>query len=194
MKSSLPILQRLAMPPITNHQSPITPLDLWTIVPVRGIAEGKSRLAGVLDPAARAELNRQLLEHTLRTVAGWRGALDRCAIVSACRESLAIAGRLGAVIVDEGSETGGLNAAAARGAAYAAGRGAQSILVLPCDLPYLSAAALAAMAGCTGVGTAPGDCAGPAWNRHQRASRERARTRRFSLRSGKLRGARCARG
>lgn len=133
------------MPPITHHQSPITPLDLWTIVPVRGIAEGKSRLAGVLDPEARAELNRQLLEHTLRTVAGWRGALDRCAIVSACRESLAIAGRLGAVTVDEGSETGGLNAAAARGAAYAAGRGAQSILVLPCDLPYLSAAALAAM-------------------------------------------------
>src|SRR5262245_10731489 len=130
---------------ITNHESRATPSELWTIVPVRGIAEGKSRLAGVLDAPARARLNRQLLEHTLRTVAGWRGGLDQCAVVSACRETRGIADRFGAVPVDEGSETGGLNAAVKRGAAYAGSRGARTILVLPCDLPYLSMEALAAM-------------------------------------------------
>ena len=130
---------------ITDHGSRFTPSDLWTVVPVRGIAEGKSRLAGVLDPPARARLNRQLLERTLRTVADWRGESGRCAVVSACRETLSIARQLGAVVIDEGAETGGLNAAAARGAAYAAVRGAQGILVLPCDLPYLNAGALTAM-------------------------------------------------
>ena len=129
----------------TIHDSRFTSSDLWTIVPVRGIAEGKSRLAGVLDPLARARLNRELLEHTLRTVAGWCCGLDHCAVVSACRETLAVAERLGAVPVDEGSETGGLNVAIKRGAAYSRGRGARTVLVLPCDLPYLSAAALAAM-------------------------------------------------
>jgi 2-phospho-L-lactate guanylyltransferase len=130
---------------VTRHESRIASSELWTIIPVRGIAEGKSRLAGVLDTTARARLNRQLLEHTLRTVAGWHGELDHCTVVSACRETLAIAERLGAIPVDEGSETGGLNAAVKRGAAYAGGRGARTILVLPCDLPYLSAAALDAM-------------------------------------------------
>src|SRR5262245_34395638 len=129
----------------TSHGSRVASSGVWTIVPVRGIAEGKSRLAGVLDAQARARLNRQLLERTLHTVASWSGEQSRCAVVSACRETLEIAERLGALIVDEGAETGGLNAAAARGAAYAAGRGAHRILVLPCDLPYLSTGALAAM-------------------------------------------------
>ena len=134
------------MPRATSHEPRATPSDLWVVIPVRGIAAGKSRLAGVLDPAARARLNRQLLERTLRTVAGWSGELARCAVVSACPETLAIAGRFGAVPVEEGSGSAGLNAALTRGAAYAAGCGAQSVLVLACDLPHLTEAALAAMA------------------------------------------------
>ena len=132
---------------VTSHESRATPSVLWTVVPVRGIAAGKSRLAAVLDATARAALNRRLLEHTLSVVAAWSGGLDRCAVVSSCREALALAARLGAVAVDEGPEAGGLNAAAALGREYAGAHGASSALVLACDLPRLNVEALAAMAG-----------------------------------------------
>ena len=128
--------------PVTGHWS-----RLWVVIPVRGIAEGKSRLAGVLDPPARARLNRQLLASTLGAIEKWRGDLSRCVVVSSCRETLATAARLGAAVLDEGAEARGLNAAAAQGTAYARSRGAQSALVLACDLPYLNADALAAMVG-----------------------------------------------
>ena len=127
--------------PVTGHWS-----RLWTVVPVRGIAEGKSRLAAALDPAARARLNRQLIEHTLRVVAEWRGDLNHCVIVSSCRETLAMAVHLGAAVFDEGTVARGLNAAAAQGAAYAGSQGARQALVLACDLPSLDADALVAMA------------------------------------------------
>ncbi|MGH8663161.1 MAG: hypothetical protein ACREUX_02730, partial [Burkholderiales bacterium] len=38
---------------------------LWVILPVRGEAAGKSRLAAVLDPIERMRLNRKLLRRTL---------------------------------------------------------------------------------------------------------------------------------
>jgi 2-phospho-L-lactate guanylyltransferase len=114
-------------------------------VPVRGIADGKSRLATVLDPAARARLNRQLLASTLDVIGRWRGDLGCCVVVSPCQEARGMAARLGAATVPETPESDGLNAAAALGAAYAGSNGARSVLVLPCDLPYLSAEALAAV-------------------------------------------------
>jgi 2-phospho-L-lactate guanylyltransferase len=116
------------------------------VLPVRGIAEGKSRLAAALDAEARAQLNRQLLAHTLNALAEWRGDLSRCVVVSSCRETLATAGRVGAVALDEGPAARGLNAAAAHGAVYAGSRDARQALVLACDLPYLNADALTALA------------------------------------------------
>jgi 2-phospho-L-lactate guanylyltransferase len=131
---------------ITNHESRLTSSDLWTVVPVRGIEQGKSRLAGVLDQAARARLNQQLLVSTLGAIGSWRGNLSRCVIVSPCQRALKTAARLGAAIVPEESGAGGLNAAAALAASYAAQKGADSVLILPCDLPYLTPEALAAIA------------------------------------------------
>ena len=122
---------------VTSHESRITPSDLWTVVPVRGIAKGKSRLAGVLNSGARARLNRQLLERTLTVVDCWSG-LTRCVVVSPCEEALAMATRLGAAGVVETPDAAGLNRAVALGASYASDRGACSILILPCDLPYLT--------------------------------------------------------
>jgi 2-phospho-L-lactate guanylyltransferase len=118
---------------------------LWTIVPVRGIAEGKSRLAGVLDAAARAELNRRLLASTLAAIGKWRGNLAHCVVVTPCRATRGIAAQHGAAVVDEGESAAGLNEAAALGASYARRNGARRLLVLACDLPHLSAEALAAM-------------------------------------------------
>ena len=131
---------------VTGHGSRVTSSDLWTIVPVRGIAEGKSRLAGVLDAAARARLNERLLESTLNAIGAWRGDLSRCVVVSPCSVTRQLASRRGAGVVDEGEEATGLNRAAALAASYARRNGARHVLVLPCDLPYLSVEALAAVA------------------------------------------------
>lgn len=117
---------------------------LWTVVPVRGITNGKSRLAGALNAGARTRLNRQLLERTLTVVNCWRG-LTRCVVVSPCEEALATAAHLGASGVLETPDAAGLNGAAALGASYASDRGARSILVLPCDLPYLTPESLTAV-------------------------------------------------
>ncbi len=132
---------------ITDHESRITPSALWTVVPVRGIANGKSRLAAVLDPAGRARLNRLLLTRTLEVMHRWRGDLARCVVVSPCQETLATAARLGAAGVCEPPDACDLNAAAALGAARADENGASSVLIIPCDLPFLTPESLAAVTG-----------------------------------------------
>ena len=43
-------------------------MTLWAIVPVKPLRRGKSRLAATLTDDERAELNRMLLERTLRTL------------------------------------------------------------------------------------------------------------------------------
>src|SRR5262245_24724412 len=131
--------------PITDHGSRITPSGLWIVVPVRGIADGKSRLATVLDAAARASLNRRLLATTLEVIGRWRGDLSRCVVVSPCDQALEAASRLGAAIVSQAGHSSGLDAAATLGASYSGGRDADSVLVLPCDLPRLTPHALSVL-------------------------------------------------
>ena len=106
---------------------------------------GKSRLAQVIDDAARGELNRWLLARTLRVVSRWLGAPQRCTVVSPCASTQALARHAGVGVVAEPAPPLGLNAALVHGAGYASTRGAQHLLILPCDLPCLDAAALDAM-------------------------------------------------
>lgn len=117
----------------------------FVVVPVRGIETGKSRLAPILDTQARAAFNAWLLDRTLTTLAVWLDDLSACVVVSACERVHAAARRHGAHVLRETG--GGLNAAAALGAQYAARQGASAALVLACDLPRLSAAALEGFAG-----------------------------------------------
>jgi 2-phospho-L-lactate guanylyltransferase (CobY/MobA/RfbA family) len=88
--------------------------DIWTIVPVRGIASGKSRLATVLAAPARAALNRWLLRHTLAVIRQWRGDLQRCVVISPCGEVLVSARRAGAHAVMEPRGAGDLPEVTAR--------------------------------------------------------------------------------
>ena len=120
--------------------------DIWTLVPVRGIASGKSRLATVLAAPARAALNRWLLRHTLAVIRQWRGDLQRCVVISPCGEVLVSARRAGAHAVMEPHCAEDLNGALAQGAAYAAAAGAARLMVLPCDLPEVTARSLAEFA------------------------------------------------
>jgi 2-phospho-L-lactate guanylyltransferase len=125
---------------------------LCIVVPVRGESHGKSRLAGALDPVQRARLNRRLLRRTLGVVERWQGTLANCIVVSAFPRSLRAARDRGAQALREPSPRRGLNAAAASGLALARRSAARRVLVLPCDLPLLSPAALARLLACARCG------------------------------------------
>jgi 2-phospho-L-lactate guanylyltransferase len=135
--------------------------DLIVIVPHRGVNTGKSRLSPLLNDVARGRLNRWLLERTLRVVSSWLGDVQRCVVVSPCEVTLALARKAGAIGLAENpgadprarATTSGLNAALSQAAAHAASLGAQRLLILPCDLPRLDAAALQAMATLPVIGT-----------------------------------------
>jgi 2-phospho-L-lactate guanylyltransferase len=118
---------------------------LWVVMPVRGIAQGKSRLADTLDAVERARLNRWFLQNTLRVIGAWQGSLGRCIVVSACARTLAIAARAGAIALREPRPGRGLNGAVAAAAAYALRRGCRRLVVTACDLPRLSVEALDAL-------------------------------------------------
>lgn len=130
--------------------------DWWTLLPVHGIATGKSRLAAVLDAEARAVLNRHLLTHTLTVIEAWQGDLARCVVVSPCEDALDGARAAGAHALHEPAGAG-LNAALAFAAAVIAARGGAKLLIVACDLPYLSALSLQALttracaAGCAAI-------------------------------------------
>lgn len=116
----------------------------WTVLPVRGFATGKSRLAALLDAPSRAALNRYLLAHTLEVIEQWRGDLRQCLVVSPCEQALAYARDAGAQVLREPAG-GDLNRALELGAAHAVLQRAKKLLIVACDLPDLSAAALAAL-------------------------------------------------
>lgn len=129
-------------------------MSLWTIVPVKPFAEGKSRLVGYISLQARRTLNRNLLARTLDAV--HLAHIDaEIVVVSRDNDALDLAARLGShALTEEPSnplsreigpqavlETSEpqLNAALAQAAHYAVARGATRILVLPTDLPNLTA-------------------------------------------------------
>lgn len=128
-------------------------MSTWTIIPMRGLALGKSRLAPVLAPAARIALNALLLRTALDAVVAMDGSAARCIVASAGEDALALARRQGAVPLQEPPDTG-LNPAltAAREAAVA--HGAETLLVLPADLPGVTGAALARLRAARPAGTA----------------------------------------
>lgn len=117
---------------------------LYIVLPHRGVTAGKSRLAGVLADSVRAELNRNLLKHALEVAIRWLNYPGRCMVVSPCVASLHVARAAGAQALQQTGS--GLNAAVTQAVTLAAEQGARHVLILPCDLPRLDAAALDAMA------------------------------------------------
>ena len=76
-------------------------MSIFVVVPVRGIATGKSRLSGVLDAAARAQFTTWLLERTLTAVGAWCGTLASCIVVSTCARVAEVSRTRGAMVLDE---------------------------------------------------------------------------------------------
>lgn len=109
---------------------------IWAIVPVKPLRRGKSRLAGALSENARTELNRQLLEHTLTTLKCLKD-ITKVLVVSRDPAALAIGRDKGVHTLREGG-TPKLNTALTRAAAVAISQSAESILIIPADLPLLN--------------------------------------------------------
>jgi 2-phospho-L-lactate guanylyltransferase len=127
-------------------------MTLAVIVPVKGLAAGKGRLAAILSDAERARLNRSFLERTLALVARFPRAGVRI-VVSPDAEALAIARAQGAVALVESAP--GLNAALEEAARHAAALGAEACLVVSTDLPRLELVDLDEMATGGSVAIAP---------------------------------------
>ncbi len=112
-------------------------MTLWAIVPVKPLRRGKSRLSGALTDEERVELNRMLLERTLRTLTALR-EVEEVLVVSRDSSALAIARDLGARTVQEDGAPA-LNTALKRATVVAQVYASRGVLVIPADLPLLSA-------------------------------------------------------
>jgi 2-phospho-L-lactate guanylyltransferase len=111
-------------------------VNVGVIVPVKPLSLGKSRLAGVLTPEQRAELNRRLFLHTLDVLNDSPG-LSHVLVISQDQAVLALANECGAHIVQENG-TSQLNAALNQATRDACNLNLDALLVLPADLPLLT--------------------------------------------------------
>jgi 2-phospho-L-lactate guanylyltransferase len=122
-------------------------VSVYCLIPAKPHAEAKSRLAPVLPAAQRKELNRRLLRRTLRLA---RQVIGPVVVVSRDPAIIAQARTQGAWGLPEASA--GLNPALAQAAHFAQTQGATGLLVLPTDLPRLTATDLESILA---LGTAP---------------------------------------
>jgi 2-phospho-L-lactate/phosphoenolpyruvate guanylyltransferase len=112
-------------------------MTIWAIVPVKPFSLAKSRLKNLLSPEKRAALGREFLTHTLDVLAevpeiGYRLVVSRdSAALTLARE------RQVRTVTESG--TPDLNSALHRATEAALTLGAHAVLILPTDLPLLSA-------------------------------------------------------
>jgi 2-phospho-L-lactate guanylyltransferase len=117
-------------------------VTIAAIIPVANLEGAKTRLGETLDAEERHDLVHGLLARTVVTAL----AVDRIAdvlVVSPDREVLTRAAELGARTLRQRSR--GLNAGIRDGRDDATAGGADTILVLPIDLPFISEAAIEAI-------------------------------------------------
>ena len=109
-------------------------MTTWAIIPVKPLRESKRRLSHMLSADERADLILTFLDNLLLTLNATPG-IDHILVVSGDPLVTTLAEKYGALVLNEPTPTG-LNAAVARGMAYAAGTGASAVLILPADLPF----------------------------------------------------------
>ena len=112
-------------------------VSIWAIVPVKPFNFAKSRLAQVLSPEERVSLSRTFFEHTLDLLAEV-AEIERVMVVSRDTEALTRARARSAHTVTE-SGAPELNRALTRATQAAVSFGARTVLVLPNDLPMVTA-------------------------------------------------------
>jgi len=120
-------------------------MNLWTILPVKSLAQTKSRLSGMLSLEERAALTLHLLERTLGLLSSVPG-LGETAVITQDPRVTQMASRFGCCTLAEPPGSG-LNGAVTAGVALAAQNGASHCLVLPSDLPFLQVDELVELVG-----------------------------------------------
>lgn len=118
-------------------------MSLWAIVPVKPLRRGKSRLSAALTEDQREELNRVLLQRTLKTLLDLK-EVEQVLVVSRDLAALALARDLGARTVQEDGAPA-LNTALKRATVVAQVYASRGVLVIPADLPLLTAADVLAL-------------------------------------------------
>lgn len=118
-------------------------MSLWAIVPVKPLRRGKSRLSGALSEDQREELNRVLLQRTLKTLLDLK-EVEQVLVVSRDSAALSLARDLGARTVQEDGAPA-LNTALKRATVVAQVYASRGVLVIPADLPLLTAADVIAL-------------------------------------------------
>lgn len=118
-------------------------MSLWAIVPVKPLRRGKSRLAKVLTEEERTFLNYTMLANTLKALSGV-SEVDQVLVVSRDSGALAMARDFKAKTVQEDGSSD-LNTALRRATVVAQIYSAQSVLLLPDDLPLLTSESIRAM-------------------------------------------------
>lgn len=108
----------------------------WALVPIRGLETAKTRLGGGLDAEERRDLVVDLLRRTLLATRGSQ-RIAGTIVVTMDPAAAGIAGELRAIGLVERAP--GLNAAISAARSLAVARGASAVLVLPADLPAVSA-------------------------------------------------------
>jgi len=112
------------------------------IIPVGTLEGAKTRLAGTLDAEERHDLVEGLLARTVE-VALAVDLLDDVLVISPDPEVLTRAAAIGARTLRQ--RTSGLNAGLTEARADVVAGGAEAILVLPIDLPFVTAEAVVAL-------------------------------------------------
>jgi len=111
----------------------------WAIVPAKAFARAKSRLDGVLAPAARRELARGLLDRVLQACRH-SGAFEGILVATDGDDVARSAGRAGAQVIRDRSERAtSLGAIVDAALASSEALGATHALVVMADLPLLEA-------------------------------------------------------
>ena len=115
-------------------------MSLWAIIPVKPLRRGKSRLASILSEQERTQLNKWMLETTLKSVKGV-SEIDNFIVISYDPTTLSIARDFGARTVQENKLTN-LNRAIRRATSAAKAFNATKVLILPADLPFIKSSVI----------------------------------------------------
>jgi 2-phospho-L-lactate guanylyltransferase len=132
----------MSAPDTSATEAIAAPSRIAAIIPVGTLEGAKSRLGETLDAEERQDLAERLLARTVAAAL----AVERLAdvlVISPDREVLQRAARHGARTLRQ--RTLGLNAGLAEARADVIAGGADAILILPIDLAFVSAEALAAL-------------------------------------------------
>ena len=112
--------------------------DVWGVVLVKPFRLAKQRLGPVLSEAERIELARVMLEDVLQALDACTHSLAGVFVVTADEDAAAIAQRHNAMVIREAAATG-MNAAIAEVIDRLSGMPDAGIVVVPADLPQISA-------------------------------------------------------